>query len=93
VFVSGRILCFSFVFVLRFLDIRLFTFLTFTDNAALLVLANKQDLPGALPSKEVARRLGLNDLRGRKWFVQGACGTNGDGLAEGLGWLSKTLLS
>merc|ERR1712190_538468 len=62
-------------------------------DAALLVLANKQDLPYAMSTSEVAEKLGLNDLRRRQWFVQSACATSGDGLFEGLDWLCRTLSS
>ena len=60
-------------------------------DAVLLVFANKQDLPNALPVKQITERLGLNTLRGRKWFIQACCATSGDGLFEGLDWLSRTL--
>merc|ERR1711912_135966 len=51
-------------------------------DAVLLVFANKQDLPGAMNTTEMADRLGLRGLRSRKWFIQSACATNGDGLYE-----------
>lgn len=35
--------------------------------------------------------MGLPELRGRKWHVQGAISTQGEGLYEGLDWLSNTL--
>ena len=60
-------------------------------DAALLILANKQDLPQALSVKEITQRLKLNTLRNRKWFIQSTCATTGDGLYEGLDWLSNTL--
>merc|ERR1711908_174498 len=60
-------------------------------NASLLVFANKQDLPGAMDAAEVTEKLGLRDLRNRQWFIQSACATTGDGLYEGLDWLSQTL--
>merc|ERR1712006_44848 len=59
-------------------------------DAVLLVFANKQDLPGAMDSSEVADKLGLRELKNRKWFIQSACATRGDGLYEGLEWLSKS---
>merc|ERR1712039_1136029 len=62
-------------------------------DAVLLVLANKQDLPHAMTTSEVAQKLGLNDLRRRQWFVQSTCATTGDGLFEGLDWLCRTLSS
>merc|ERR1712061_482698 len=41
-------------------------------DAVLLVFANKQDLPNAMSTSEVADKLGLRDLRRREWFVQSA---------------------
>mmetsp|Transcript_5354 Transcript_5354/g.12581 ORF Transcript_5354/g.12581 Transcript_5354/m.12581 type:complete len:181 (+) Transcript_5354:86-628(+) len=62
-------------------------------QAALLILANKQDLPDALPPDEVAEKLGLSELRGRQWFVQPTSATKGVGIWEGLDWLSKAMVS
>ncbi|XP_060075407.1 ADP-ribosylation factor 4 [Ylistrum balloti] len=60
-------------------------------DAMLLVFANKQDLPNALSVGEITERLGLNQKRGKPWFVQTACATAGTGLYEGLDWLSNEL--
>jgi len=60
-------------------------------DAALLVFANKQDLPQAMPAAEITEKLGLNTVRNRQWFIQSACATTGDGLYEGLDWLSRTV--
>lgn len=60
-------------------------------DACLLVLANKQDLPNAMPANEIGDFMDLRRLRDRKWYIQPACATNGMGLYEGLDWLSKTL--
>jgi len=60
-------------------------------DAVLLVFANKQDLPNAMSVNEITERLGLNSLRNRKWYIQATCATTGDGLYEGLDWLSNTL--
>ncbi|ETO34930.1 hypothetical protein RFI_02145 [Reticulomyxa filosa] len=60
-------------------------------DAVLLVFANKQDLPNAMSVNEVTEKLGLNQLRNRKWYIQATCATTGDGLYEGLDWLSTTL--
>ncbi|VDL87419.1 unnamed protein product [Schistocephalus solidus] len=62
-------------------------------DAALLVFANKQDLPNAMQPCEVTQSLGLSSLHGRQWFVQATCATSGAGLHEGLDWLSCTLSS
>merc|ERR1712218_618758 len=62
-------------------------------DAVLLVFANKQDLPNAMTAAEVTEKLGLHNLRHRQWYIQSACATTGDGLYEGLDWLSRTLSS
>jgi len=60
-------------------------------DAAVLCFANKQDLPNAMPAAEVTEKLGLQSMRNRQWFIQSACATTGDGLYEGLDWMSRTL--
>jgi signal recognition particle receptor subunit beta len=60
-------------------------------DAVLLVFANKQDLPKAMPVAKLTENLGLTALRARTWHIQGCCGTTGDGLYEGLDWLSATI--
>jgi ADP-ribosylation factor protein 1 len=44
-----------------------------------------------MPAAEVTEKLGLSSMRSRQWFIQSACATTGDGLYEGLDWLSRTL--
>jgi small GTP-binding protein len=60
-------------------------------EAKLLVFANKQDLPNAMSVTEITDKLGLNSLRNREWSIRGTCATSGDGLYEGLDWLSNAL--
>lgn len=60
-------------------------------DAVLLVMANKQDLPNAMPVEEITDKLGLNKIRQRAWHIEGTCATKGDGLYEGLSWLKETL--
>ena len=60
-------------------------------DVLLLVFANKQDLPNAMSVKDITEKLGLNELKQHKWNIQGCCATTGDGLYEGLDWLSKEL--
>lgn len=60
-------------------------------DAAVLVLANKQDTTGALKVKDVAQRLGLAGIKKHQWHVQGCCAVSGDGLYEGLDWLTDVL--
>jgi len=60
-------------------------------DAVVLVFANKQDLPQAMSIAEITDKLGLHSLRNKKWYIQSTCATSGDGLYEGLDWLSNTL--
>jgi len=60
-------------------------------DAVLLVFANKQDLPNAMNAAEITEKLDLHKMRGRNWFIQATCATNGEGLYEGLDWLSNQL--
>ena len=53
-----------------------------------LVLANKQDLPTAVPVTELAEKLGLHKIREHMWFIQTCCAVTGDGLYEGFDWLA-----
>jgi len=58
-------------------------------DAIILIFANKQDLPGAMKPHEIQEKLGLTRIRDRNWYVQPACATTGDGLYEGLTWLTS----
>ncbi|KZV64411.1 Arf-domain-containing protein [Peniophora sp. CONT] len=60
-----------------------------TEKRALLVFANKQDLPNALSSAELTEKLGMHELKVTRWHVQPSCGTSGVGLFEGLHWLAQ----
>ncbi|XP_055040794.1 ADP-ribosylation factor 4 [Misgurnus anguillicaudatus] len=60
-------------------------------DVVVLVLANKQDLPKALPVHQLTDRLGLHSLKNKQWFVQPTCAVQGSGLYEGLDWLSDQL--
>ena len=61
-------------------------------NCPVLVLANKQDLDGALAPGEVCRQLKMGEIKGRTWRVQGTSVTTGKGFKEGLDWMVSTFL-
>ena len=63
------------------------------NKASVLVMANKQDLEGALSISEISQKLGLFSLHSHKWFIQGTCATNGKGIYEGLDWLAHSFES
>eukprot|EP00475_Leptophrys_vorax_P019479 TRINITY_DN2662_c0_g1_i3.p1 TRINITY_DN2662_c0_g1~~TRINITY_DN2662_c0_g1_i3.p1 ORF type:complete len:184 (+),score=32.41 TRINITY_DN2662_c0_g1_i3:172-723(+) len=60
-------------------------------GCTLLVLANKQDLPNAMSAAEITDKLALHSLRNRTWYIQSTCATSGEGLYEGLDWLSHNI--
>ncbi|KAG6916083.1 hypothetical protein DXG01_008511 [Tephrocybe rancida] len=60
-------------------------------DVILLVFANKQDYPGAMNASEITDKLGLHGLRQRNWYIQATCATTGDGLYDGLEWLSRNI--
>ncbi|KAL0270869.1 UNVERIFIED_CONTAM: hypothetical protein PYX00_008141 [Menopon gallinae] len=72
------------------------------DNSGvpILVLANKQDLPGAKEPRELEKLLGLHELGSNApqlppvhlWHVQPACAITGDGLHEGMEALYEMIL-
>lgn len=59
------------------------------NDAVLLIFANKQDLPNAMTASEITDRLRLHSFKNRQWYIQSTCATSGDGLYEGLDWLSN----
>ncbi|XP_035577736.1 ADP-ribosylation factor 1-like [Zalophus californianus] len=60
-------------------------------DAILLVFANERDLPNGMNAAEITDKLGPQSLRHRNWYIQAICATSGDGLYEGLDWLSNQL--
>ena len=60
-------------------------------DAALMVFANKQDLPNAATAEVIAEKLGLSALKNRQWQIFKTSALKGDGLYDGLDWLISTL--
>ena len=61
-------------------------------DAAFLIFANKQDLNEAISPIELTKILEIEKIKNRKWFVQGSSAVSGQGIKEGLDWLTDTLL-
>jgi len=61
-------------------------------DCVVLVMANKQDLSGAMSPNDIKDKLGLESLKGKQWLVQGTSATTGQGLKEGLDWMAGSLL-
>lgn len=63
------------------------------ELAPLLILANKQDLPGALSADALSERLALAEAMAgeKRWHVIGCSAETSTGLQEGIDWLLHTL--
>ncbi|KAI3656598.1 hypothetical protein MP638_003025 [Amoeboaphelidium occidentale] len=62
-------------------------------DCLLLVFANKQDLANAMSPAEVTEKLGLQRMRDRNWYVHPSNALTGEGLFEGLTWLTQNIKS
>lgn len=60
-------------------------------GVVLLVLGNKQDLPGAMGYQELEERLELRRIRGRQWRLQLCCMLSLEGMEAGWEWLSAVM--
>ena len=60
-------------------------------TAALLVLANKQDVNGAMSAVEISQQLKLHASKLASWQIQPCSALTGAGLAEGMDWLAHVL--
>lgn len=62
------------------------------SSAVLLILANKQDIPGCMTISEVAGSLGLAAIRNRRYQIFKTSALKGEGLNEAMDWLTNTLM-
>jgi len=61
-------------------------------DALILIYANKQDLPSALPLDQLRERI-HRLCTGRTWTLIGCSAHTGQGLQEGLDWMARQFLS
>jgi len=59
-----------------------------SSTVPVMVSANKRDKEGCVSVMEVSKRLGLADMRSRDWCIHRTCSTTGEGLLNGLSWLT-----
>ena len=64
-------------------------------GASLLILANKQDLAGALTASEIAEALDLHGaaFSNRHWLILPCSAFTGEGLVEGTDWIVGDIAS
>ncbi|KAM3726499.1 ADP-ribosylation factor-like protein [Dirofilaria immitis] len=60
-------------------------------SVPLLVYANKQDLVTAAKANEIAEGLQLLSIRDRSWQIQACSAVTGEGIKDGMDWISKNL--
>eukprot|EP01130_Rhizamoeba_saxonica_P008717 TRINITY_DN3521_c0_g1_i2.p1 TRINITY_DN3521_c0_g1~~TRINITY_DN3521_c0_g1_i2.p1 ORF type:complete len:187 (+),score=26.08 TRINITY_DN3521_c0_g1_i2:68-628(+) len=60
-------------------------------DAAVLVFANKQDLPNAVSPSSLLEFMPFLKDNSRVWHVQSTCAMSGDGVHEGMDWLVNAL--
>ncbi|KDR21099.1 E3 ubiquitin-protein ligase TRIM23-like [Zootermopsis nevadensis] len=64
------------------------------EDASLLILANKQDIPGCATIEELTEQFALYKLCcGRRWHIQACDAQSGTGLHDGLDWLSRQIVA
>ncbi|XP_071426201.1 ADP-ribosylation factor-like protein 3 isoform X3 [Pithys albifrons albifrons] len=59
----------------------------------LLVFANKQDLVTAAPADEIAEGLNLHTYRDREWQIQACSALSGEGVQDGMNWISSQIMN
>jgi len=52
-------------------------------------IRREQDLREAMTTAEIADSLLLHQIKSHEWHIQAACALSGEGLFQGLEWVSK----
>lgn len=60
-------------------------------KAAMLIFANKQDVKGSMSAAEISQHLNLTSIKDHPWHIQGCCALTGEGLYQGLEWITSKL--
>lgn len=60
-------------------------------NAVVCVFANKQDMPQAMTTADIAEAMGLSSIVDKKWTIIATSALRGDGLKEGFEWISDSV--
>lgn len=63
------------------------------ENAAVLILANKQDVKGSMTAAEISQCLTLNSITTHPWHVQACCALTGEGLPASLDWMRSQVVA
>ncbi len=60
-------------------------------GAVVCVFANKQDMPQALSTAQIAETMGLSSITDKKWTIIATSALRGDGLKEGFEWIADAI--
>ncbi|XP_014020837.1 ADP-ribosylation factor-like protein 5A isoform X2 [Salmo salar] len=60
-------------------------------KAGLLIFANKQDVKGCMSVAEISQSLQLTSVKDHQWHIQACCALTGEGLCQGLEWMTSRL--
>nr|XP_002735272.1 PREDICTED: ADP-ribosylation factor-like protein 5B-like [Saccoglossus kowalevskii] len=60
-------------------------------HAAVLVYANKQDIKGSMSATEISQQLNLTSIKDHGWHIQACCALTGEGLYQGLEWITAQI--
>ncbi|TNM97002.1 putative ADP-ribosylation factor-like protein 5C [Takifugu rubripes] len=63
------------------------------QKAAILVLANKQDMKGSMTAAEISQSLTLDTITSHSWHVQACCALTGEGLPASLDWMKSRVVA
>nr|XP_019949906.1 PREDICTED: ADP-ribosylation factor-like protein 5C [Paralichthys olivaceus] len=63
------------------------------QRAAVLILANKQDMKGSMTAKEISQCLTLDSITTHSWHVQACCALTGEGLPASLDWMRSRVVA
>ncbi len=62
------------------------------SSTVILVFANKQELSNAISPADIAESLNLQGIKSHSWNIQPCCALTGDGLNEGIDWITQKIL-
>ncbi|KAF5459090.1 hypothetical protein F2P56_023077, partial [Juglans regia] len=62
------------------------------QHSIILIFANKQDLKDAMTLAEITDCLSLHSIKNHNWHIQACCALTGDGLYDGLGWITQRVI-
>ncbi|XP_026218253.1 putative ADP-ribosylation factor-like protein 5C [Anabas testudineus] len=62
------------------------------QKAALLIMANKQDMKGSMTAAEISQCLTLDSITTHTWHVQACCALTGEGLPASLDWMRSQVV-